>query len=72
MVLVDIGICTAYLVLKSPRVYKNMECQNVKLILACEEGSMEFLCSIFGVDIFLALLCFLISSVAVARQLPDN
>lgn len=73
-VLVDIAICTAYLALKSPRVNKDMECQNVKLILECEEGSIEFLCSIFGIGIFLALLCFLTSSVAVFnyRQLPDN
>uniref|UniRef100_A0A8C0CCR0 Parathyroid cell calcium-sensing receptor n=1 Tax=Balaenoptera musculus TaxID=9771 RepID=A0A8C0CCR0_BALMU len=69
-VVVEIGICTAYLVLEPPRVYKNMESQNIKIILECYEGSIEFLCSIFGMDVFLALLCFL--TTLVARQLPDN
>ncbi|XP_058517151.1 vomeronasal type-2 receptor 1-like [Ochotona princeps] len=69
-VLAEIGICTAYLVLEPPRVYKNMESQNIKIILECNEGSIEFLCSMFGVDVFLALLCFL--TTFVARQLPDN
>uniref|UniRef100_A0A8D2B551 G-protein coupled receptors family 3 profile domain-containing protein n=1 Tax=Sciurus vulgaris TaxID=55149 RepID=A0A8D2B551_SCIVU len=69
-VLVETGICIAYLVLEPPKVYKNMESQNVKIILECNEGSVEFLCSMFGIDIFLALLCFL--TTFVARQLPDN
>nr|APX52634.1 vomeronasal 2 receptor 1 [Microcebus ravelobensis] len=69
-VLVETGVCAAYLVLEPPRVYKNMEAQNTKIILECNEGSIEFLCSVFGIDIFLALLCSLTTSVA--RQLPDN
>ncbi|XP_004442266.1 PREDICTED: vomeronasal type-2 receptor 1-like [Ceratotherium simum simum] len=69
-VLVEIGICTAYLVLEPPRVFKNMQSQNIKIILECDEGSIEFLCSMFGIDVFLALLCFL--TTFVARQLPDN
>lgn len=69
-VLVEIGICTAYLVLEPPRVYKNMESQNIKIILECYEGSVGFLCSIFGMDVFLALLCFL--TTLAARQLLDN
>ncbi|XP_047420334.1 vomeronasal type-2 receptor 1-like isoform X2 [Sciurus carolinensis] len=69
-VLVETGVCIAYLVLEPPKVYKNMESQNVKIILECNEGSVEFLCSMFGIDIFLALLCFL--TTFVARQLPDN
>lgn len=69
-VLVEIGICTAYLVLEPPRVYKNIDSQNIKIIFECNEGSVEFLCSMFGVDVFLALLCFL--TTFVARQLPDN
>ncbi|KAB0391185.1 hypothetical protein E2I00_012715, partial [Balaenoptera physalus] len=69
-VVVEIGICTAYLVLEPPRVYKNMESQNIKIILECYEGSIEFLCSVFGMDVFLALLCFL--TTLVACQLPDN
>ncbi|XP_006149830.1 vomeronasal type-2 receptor 1 [Tupaia chinensis] len=69
-VLIEIGICIAYLLLKPPRVYKNMESQNTKIFLECIEGSIEFLCSVFGFDVFLALLCFL--TTFVARKLPDN
>ncbi|XP_058290724.1 LOW QUALITY PROTEIN: vomeronasal type-2 receptor 1-like [Hylobates moloch] len=69
-VLVEIGICTAYSVLEPPMVYKNMEPQNTKIILGCNEVSIEFLYSMFGIDAFLALLCFL--TTFVARQLPDN
>ena len=58
-VLGEISICIAYLALNPPRVYKNMESQNIKIILECNEGSVEFLCSIFGMDVFLALLYFL-------------
>ncbi|XP_017174901.1 vomeronasal 2, receptor 2 isoform X1 [Mus musculus] len=66
----EIGVCAAYLVLEPPRMFKNIEIQNVKIIFECNEGSVEFLCSIFGFDVLLALLCFL--TTFVARQLPDN
>ncbi|XP_028619400.1 vomeronasal type-2 receptor 1-like [Grammomys surdaster] len=66
----EIGVCAAYLVLDPPRMFKNIEIQNVKIIFECNEGSIEFLCSIFGFDVLLALLCFL--TTFVARQLPDN
>ncbi|XP_051013212.1 vomeronasal type-2 receptor 1-like isoform X1 [Acomys russatus] len=66
----EIGACAAYLVLDPPRMLKNIEIQNVKIIFECSEGSIEFLCSIFGFDVLLALLCFL--TTFVARQLPDN
>ncbi|XP_041515300.1 vomeronasal type-2 receptor 1-like isoform X1 [Microtus oregoni] len=69
-VLGEIGACSAYLVLEPPRMFKNIEPQNVKIIFECNEGSIEFLCSIFGFDVLLALLCFL--TTFVARQLPDN
>ncbi|XP_021010990.1 vomeronasal type-2 receptor 1-like, partial [Mus caroli] len=65
----EIGVCASYLV-KPPSMFKNIECQNVKIIFECNEGSVEFLCSIFGFDVLLALLCFL--TTFVARQLPDN
>ncbi|XP_075403984.1 vomeronasal type-2 receptor 1-like [Tenrec ecaudatus] len=68
--LIEIGVCIAYLALAPPKVYKNIDSQNIKIILECNEGSLEFLCFIFGVDVFLALLCFL--TTFVARQLPDN
>ncbi|XP_055452840.1 vomeronasal type-2 receptor 1 [Psammomys obesus] len=66
----QVGVCAAYLVLEPPRMFKNIEIQNVKIIFECNEGSIEFLCSIFGFDVLLALLCFL--TTFVARQLPDN
>ncbi|XP_060232924.1 vomeronasal type-2 receptor 1-like isoform X1 [Meriones unguiculatus] len=66
----QVGVCAAYLVLEPPRMFKNIEIQNVKIIFECDEGSIEFLCSIFGFDVLLALLCFL--TTFVARQLPDN
>ncbi|KAK7810133.1 hypothetical protein U0070_026537 [Myodes glareolus] len=69
-VLGEIVVCSAYLVLEPPRMFKNIEPQNVKIIFECNEGSIEFLCSIFGFDVLLALLCFL--TTFVARQLPDN
>ncbi|XP_027731591.1 vomeronasal type-2 receptor 1-like [Vombatus ursinus] len=69
-VLIETSICTAYLVMMPPKVYKNMESQNIKIILECNEGSIEFLCSVFGFDVFLALLSFL--TTFVARKLPDN
>ncbi|KAG9494173.1 hypothetical protein GDO78_001820 [Eleutherodactylus coqui] len=67
---IQVGICTVYLILTPPFVYKNMESQNIKIILECNEGSIEFLCSMFGFDVFLAILCFL--TAFVARKLPDN
>ncbi|XP_056420983.1 vomeronasal type-2 receptor 1-like isoform X1 [Hyla sarda] len=67
---IEVGICTAYLILTPPWVYKNMESQNVRIILECNEGSIEFLCSMFGFDVFLAILCFI--TAFVARKLPDN
>jgi vomeronasal 2 receptor len=69
-VLVQTEISTVYLVLEPPRIYKNMGSQNVKIILECDEGSIEFLCVVFGIDVFLAFLCFL--TTFVACQLPDN
>ncbi|MEE6501100.1 hypothetical protein FKM82_004065 [Ascaphus truei] len=67
---IEVGICTAYLIMMPPWVYKNMESQNVKIILECNEGSIEFLCSMFGFDVFLAILCFI--TAFIARKLPDN
>ncbi|XP_075056492.1 vomeronasal type-2 receptor 1-like [Mixophyes fleayi] len=67
---IEVGICTTYLILKPPWVYKNMESQNIKIILECNEGSIELLCSMFGFDVFLAILCFI--TAFIARKLPDN
>ncbi|ELR55756.1 Vomeronasal type-2 receptor 1, partial [Bos mutus] len=64
-VLVEIGV-----VAQTVKVYKNMESQNIKIILECNEGSIEPLCSMFGMDVFLALLGFL--TTFVAHQLPQD
>uniref|UniRef100_A0A674IA05 Vomeronasal type-2 receptor 1-like n=1 Tax=Terrapene triunguis TaxID=2587831 RepID=A0A674IA05_9SAUR len=68
--IIEVCICTAYLTCIPPYVYKNMEFQNVKIILECNEGSIEFLCTMFGFDVFLAVLCFI--TAFIARKLPDN
>ncbi|KAB0374130.1 hypothetical protein FD755_014386 [Muntiacus reevesi] len=44
-------VLTSVLALNPPRVYKNMESQNIKIILECNEGYVEFLCCIFGMDL---------------------
>uniref|UniRef100_A0A8C5MW79 G-protein coupled receptors family 3 profile domain-containing protein n=1 Tax=Leptobrachium leishanense TaxID=445787 RepID=A0A8C5MW79_9ANUR len=67
---IEVGIVTAYLIISPPWVYKNMESQNVKIILECNEGSIEFLCTMFGFDVLLAILCFI--TAFIARKLPDN
>ncbi|XP_075794481.1 vomeronasal type-2 receptor 1-like [Pelodiscus sinensis] len=69
-VIIEVCICTAYLACIPPYVYKNMEFQNVKIILECNEGSIEFLCIMFGFDVFLAVLCFI--TAFIARKLPNN
>ncbi|XP_069476321.1 vomeronasal type-2 receptor 1-like [Ambystoma mexicanum] len=67
---IEVSVVTAYLILFPPWVYKNMESQNVKIILECNEGSIEFLCSMFGFDVFLAILSFI--TAFIARKIPDN
>uniref|UniRef100_A0A8C8SAV2 G-protein coupled receptors family 3 profile domain-containing protein n=1 Tax=Pelusios castaneus TaxID=367368 RepID=A0A8C8SAV2_9SAUR len=69
-VIIEVCICTAYLTCIPPHVYKNMEFQNVKIILECNEASIEFLCTMLGFDLFLAVLCFI--TAFVAHKLPDN
>ncbi|XP_053160772.1 vomeronasal type-2 receptor 1-like isoform X1 [Hemicordylus capensis] len=69
-VLTEVGICAAYLVLDPPKMLKNTQFLNVKIIFECDEGSILFLCVMFGFDVFLAILCFL--TAFVARKLPNN
>uniref|UniRef100_H3AJ13 Vomeronasal 2, receptor 1 n=1 Tax=Latimeria chalumnae TaxID=7897 RepID=H3AJ13_LATCH len=63
-------ICTIYLVLIPPYPIKNTASQNIKIILECNEGSVIFLCCVFGYDVLLALLCFIFAFIG--RKLPDN
>ncbi|XP_054839858.1 vomeronasal type-2 receptor 1-like [Eublepharis macularius] len=69
-VLTEVGICTAYLILRPPRMNKNTQFLNVKIIFECDEGSIIFLCVMFGFDVFLAIQCFL--TAFIARKLPNN
>ncbi|XP_042314466.1 vomeronasal type-2 receptor 1-like [Sceloporus undulatus] len=69
-VLTEVGICTAYLILEPPRMYKNTQFTTLKIIFECDEGSILYLCVMFGFDVFLAILCFL--TAIVSRKLPNN
>uniref|UniRef100_A0A8D2LPW5 G-protein coupled receptors family 3 profile domain-containing protein n=1 Tax=Varanus komodoensis TaxID=61221 RepID=A0A8D2LPW5_VARKO len=69
-VMAEAGICSAYLILEPPRMYKNTQFTVLKIIFECNEGSIMFLCVMFGFDVFLAILCFL--TAFVARKLPNN
>uniref|UniRef100_A0A3Q3BDE1 Vomeronasal 2, receptor 1 n=1 Tax=Kryptolebias marmoratus TaxID=37003 RepID=A0A3Q3BDE1_KRYMA len=62
--------CTVWLIILPPHPVKNTAAQNVKIILECDEGSVVFICCIFGYDIFLALLAFVFAFIA--RKLEDN
>lgn len=69
-VLTQVSICSAYLILAPPRMLKNTQFLNIKIIFECNEGSILFLCVMFGFDVFLAIQCFL--TAFVARKLPNN
>ncbi|CAM5138326.1 unnamed protein product [Eretmochelys imbricata] len=69
-VVIEVCVCTAYLTCIPPYVCKNMEFQNVTIILECNQGYIEFLCTLFGFDVFFTVLCFI--TAFIARKLPDN
>uniref|UniRef100_A0A8D0B4U9 G-protein coupled receptors family 3 profile domain-containing protein n=1 Tax=Salvator merianae TaxID=96440 RepID=A0A8D0B4U9_SALMN len=69
-VMAEVGICTAYLILNPPRMFKNTQFSIIRIIFECDEGSILYLCIMFGFDVFLAILCFL--TAFVARKLPNN
>ncbi|KAJ7324677.1 hypothetical protein JRQ81_017697 [Phrynocephalus forsythii] len=69
-VLTEVGICTAYLIRNPPRMHKNTQFTTLKIIFECDEGSILYLCVMFGFDVFLAILCFL--TAFVSRKLPNN
>nr|XP_028587193.1 vomeronasal type-2 receptor 1-like [Podarcis muralis] len=69
-VLTQVGIVCAYLILNPPRMYKNTQFSITKIIYECNEGSILYLCVMFGFDVFLAILSFL--TAFVARKLPNN
>ncbi|KAI4815943.1 hypothetical protein KUCAC02_006066, partial [Chaenocephalus aceratus] len=50
--------------------WRNTSAQNIKIILECDEGSVIFICCIFGYDMLLALLAFVFAFIA--RKLEDH
>ncbi|XP_045929949.1 vomeronasal type-2 receptor 1 [Micropterus dolomieu] len=62
--------CTVWLIIIPPHPFKNTSAQNIKIILECDEGSVVFICCIFGYDILLALLAFIFAFIA--RKLEDH
>ncbi|KAF3848000.1 hypothetical protein F7725_021028, partial [Dissostichus mawsoni] len=48
--------CTVWLLILPPHPVENTSAQNIKIILECDEGSVIFICCIFGYDMLLALL----------------
>ncbi|XP_047450439.1 vomeronasal type-2 receptor 1 [Mugil cephalus] len=62
--------CTVWLIILPPYPVKNTSAQNIKIILECDEGSVVFICCIFGYDILLALLAFIFAFIA--RKLEDH
>lgn len=69
-VLAEVGICTAYLYFSPPSMFKNTQFTTLRIIYECNEGSIMYLCIMFGFDVFLAIQCFL--TAFVARKLPNN
>ncbi|XP_068441769.1 vomeronasal type-2 receptor 1 [Clinocottus analis] len=62
--------CTVWLIIIPPHPIENTSTQNIKIILECDEGSVIFICCIFGYDILLALLAFIFAFIA--RKLEDH
>ncbi|XP_061072453.1 vomeronasal type-2 receptor 1 [Conger conger] len=68
--LIQVVGCTLWLVILPPHPIKNTAAQNIKIILECDEGSIVFICCIFGYDIVLALFAFVFAFIA--RKLEDH
>ncbi|MGH0140289.1 UNVERIFIED_CONTAM: hypothetical protein FKN15_046070 [Acipenser sinensis] len=69
-ILIHACACAVWLVLYPPYPVKNTASQNIKILLECDEGSIIFICCIFGYDVLLALLGFVFAFMAC--KLPDN
>ncbi|CAB1349295.1 unnamed protein product [Coregonus sp. 'balchen'] len=68
--LIQAVACTVWLIIIPPHPVKNRAAQNIKIILECDQGSVVFICCVFGYDILLALLAFIFSFMA--RKLEDH
>ncbi|KAK5929052.1 hypothetical protein CgunFtcFv8_010320 [Champsocephalus gunnari] len=68
--LIQAVACTVWLLILPPHPVENTSAQNIKIILECDEGSVIFICCIFGYDMLLALLAFVFAFIA--RKLEDH
>ncbi|XP_054455524.1 vomeronasal type-2 receptor 1 [Anoplopoma fimbria] len=68
--LIQVVACTVWLIILPPHPFENTSAQDIKIILECDEGSVIFICGVFGYDILLALLAFIFAFIA--RKLEDH